>query len=215
MNGKISLTFDDGWISHYTQAFPILESFKFKGVFYIISKNDFDFETGDRMNWSMIQKIQSHGHEIGSHTQTHPNLLFSLPWKSYYEIINSKKDLESKKLNIKTFCYPYGFFAPWMFPWIKKAGYRAAVSVVTGLNTLDTQPFLLRREWIVWDTDIETVKQKIKKAFDKNKWIILMFHQIDFHYNKYGTTPEKLIEICTYIKNLNIEVVTIESQFTS
>lgn len=35
--GLVSLTFDDGWQSHYDSAFPILQSAQMKGTYYIIS----------------------------------------------------------------------------------------------------------------------------------------------------------------------------------
>jgi peptidoglycan/xylan/chitin deacetylase (PgdA/CDA1 family) len=37
--GMVSLTFDDGWKSHYTNAKPILDSKNIKGTFYIVSQN--------------------------------------------------------------------------------------------------------------------------------------------------------------------------------
>lgn len=36
--GIVSLTFDDGWLSHYASAMPILDSFNLKGTFYIVSQ---------------------------------------------------------------------------------------------------------------------------------------------------------------------------------
>jgi len=36
--GMVSLTFDDGWISHYTDALPILTAEGVKGTFYIVSE---------------------------------------------------------------------------------------------------------------------------------------------------------------------------------
>ncbi|OHA18019.1 MAG: hypothetical protein A2836_01855 [Candidatus Taylorbacteria bacterium RIFCSPHIGHO2_01_FULL_45_63] len=36
-SGFVSLTFDDGWISHFTNAKPILDAANIKGTFYIIS----------------------------------------------------------------------------------------------------------------------------------------------------------------------------------
>ncbi|TSC69106.1 MAG: hypothetical protein G01um101456_351, partial [Parcubacteria group bacterium Gr01-1014_56] len=64
--GMISLTFDDGWYSHYTQAFPILNAANKKGVFYIVSSETLQADpqeqimnpsletvgtTGDPENW--------------------------------------------------------------------------------------------------------------------------------------------------------------------
>jgi peptidoglycan/xylan/chitin deacetylase (PgdA/CDA1 family)/PKD repeat protein len=36
--GMVSFTFDDGWLSHYTQALPILDAANIDGTFYIVSQ---------------------------------------------------------------------------------------------------------------------------------------------------------------------------------
>src|SRR5262249_34043027 len=66
--GKVALTFDDGPSAEWTPK--ILDILKQKGVkatFFIVGSNG---ET----NPSLVQRILAEGHEIGSHTFTHPNL---------------------------------------------------------------------------------------------------------------------------------------------
>lgn len=45
--GMVSLTFDDGWISHYTAALPILRSSGLRGVFAIISQETIQALSGN------------------------------------------------------------------------------------------------------------------------------------------------------------------------
>ncbi len=45
--GMVSLTFDDGWISHYTDALPILNTASLKGVFAIISQETIQALSGN------------------------------------------------------------------------------------------------------------------------------------------------------------------------
>lgn len=65
---KIALTFDDGPDPVYTpQILKIFDQYKVKGTFFIIGVNA-------TQNQKIIKQIVSAGHEIGSHTFTHPNI---------------------------------------------------------------------------------------------------------------------------------------------
>ena len=65
------ITFDDGMVSQFTYAKPILDKYNFKATFYIIC-NSADKE--NRMNWNNIQTLEKEGHEIGSHSMNHKRL---------------------------------------------------------------------------------------------------------------------------------------------
>ena len=65
------LTFDDGMLSQYTFAKPILDRYNFKATFYIIC-NSVDKE--NKMDWNNIQTLEEKGHEIGSNYINHKKL---------------------------------------------------------------------------------------------------------------------------------------------
>jgi len=66
--GKVALTFDDGPSAVWTpKVLDILKQRGVKATFFIVGTNG---ET----NPSLVQRILAEGHEIGSHTFTHPNL---------------------------------------------------------------------------------------------------------------------------------------------
>jgi peptidoglycan/xylan/chitin deacetylase (PgdA/CDA1 family) len=114
-----SFTFDDGNISQYTYAVPVLDSFGFKGTFCVISGSNFltDSLPGDLRygTWEQFRSISLEGHEIGSHTVTHPALDtlpigdISTPGTLLYELYQSKNTIEQKIPNQKciTIAYPY------------------------------------------------------------------------------------------------------------
>lgn len=106
-NNAVILTFDDGYIDHYQNAYSLLKKYNMKGVFYIITdKPDKD---SNYMDWNQIKEMSENGQEIGSHTISHPNL-FTLTKDQIEEQLKiSKKTIEEKiGKSIISLCYPSG-----------------------------------------------------------------------------------------------------------
>jgi peptidoglycan/xylan/chitin deacetylase (PgdA/CDA1 family) len=84
----ISYTFDDNLRDQYTIAVPMLDEVGFKGTFFVIAGKTADTpqegeqkkEDGNVRNlwggisWPELKKMSEEGHEIASHTWTHPSL---------------------------------------------------------------------------------------------------------------------------------------------
>ncbi len=79
-NKHISITFDDGYESVYTNAFPIMEENGLKGIVFPISgyigkTNDWDVTFGVNktmhLTKSQLITLSEHGWEIGSHSHSH------------------------------------------------------------------------------------------------------------------------------------------------
>ena len=98
------ITFDDGMVSQYTYAKPILDKYTFKATFYIIC-NSVDKE--NRMNWNNIQTFEEEGHEIGCHSMNHKRLSKLSEEEIKYEIIESKRCLQENGFNVTSFSFPY------------------------------------------------------------------------------------------------------------
>lgn len=61
------------------------------------------------MNWAQIQDLTKQGHRIASHTMTHRVLKFLSEDEKRFELVESKKRLESQlQLPIDMLVYPYG-----------------------------------------------------------------------------------------------------------
>lgn len=92
LKGKnVEFSFDDGGVSFYTKAAPILERYGFKGVFFISTSY---IGTPGFLSEEQIKDLAKRGHIIGSHTHTHPIDLSKLSseeiiaeWKKSYSII--------------------------------------------------------------------------------------------------------------------------------
>jgi peptidoglycan/xylan/chitin deacetylase (PgdA/CDA1 family) len=98
------ITFDDGMLSQFTYAKPILDNYNFKATFYIIC-NSVDKE--NRMNWNNIQILEEEGHEIGSHSMNHKRLSELSEENMKYEIVESKRCLQENGFNVTSFSFPY------------------------------------------------------------------------------------------------------------
>jgi peptidoglycan/xylan/chitin deacetylase (PgdA/CDA1 family) len=103
MNIFVSITFDDGNESQFTEYYPILERYGFRATFYVITSL-----IGKRgmLTYDQLKELYNHGNEIGSHTHTHPYLT-KIPVASLiFELKKSKDILENFKCS--TLAYPYG-----------------------------------------------------------------------------------------------------------
>ncbi len=102
----IVITFDDGNIGVYENAFPIMQSYNFPGVFYIVASRIRDVE--GFVNVEQINEMADAGWEIGSHSFTHQDITQNHDIADY-EIRQSKITLEAALgVDINTFAYPFG-----------------------------------------------------------------------------------------------------------
>jgi peptidoglycan/xylan/chitin deacetylase (PgdA/CDA1 family) len=120
------ITFDDGYVSFYTRAWPILKEHDFPATVYVITSFS---ERQDYLNWDQVKLLNSAGIEIGSHSQTHPELGKMTPGNATREIKESKKVLEDNLgVGVNSFCYPCGSFNEFTPTAVKDAGYKSAVT---------------------------------------------------------------------------------------
>ncbi len=148
----IILTFDDGYLNFYQNAYPELKKRNLKAASYIITNS---IGGGAYMNSNQIKEISNNGIEIGSHTISHPDLSKLSNEKAEREIFESKKILEvllNKK--IVSFCYPSGKYDETTKELVKDAGYSYAVTTNGGIAKLGSGDYELNRYRVNKGTDI-------------------------------------------------------------
>jgi len=168
-SNSVMITIDDGYRSIYDIAFPLLKKYGFPATVYIYSVF---FGGRNNLNEGIIKEMSKHNIDFGCHSYTHPILTKrKSSWSdSDYlsflekEIIKSKIFFESKlKMPFETFAYPYGLYSKEVIYMIKKAGYRAAFSVVPGANTSETPRYALHRTLVFNSTGVESLKKILWK----------------------------------------------------
>lgn len=69
----VILTFDDGYLDNYENAFPILQEFDFIGTFFIITDLA-DQGAEGYATWEQLEEMAAAGMRLESHTKSHPDL---------------------------------------------------------------------------------------------------------------------------------------------
>jgi glycosyltransferase involved in cell wall biosynthesis/peptidoglycan/xylan/chitin deacetylase (PgdA/CDA1 family) len=153
--GSVVITFDDGYVDNYTDAYPVLQQQNIPATIFLVSgyigldnKWDEQKPLADRrlMSWSQIQELMERGVQFGAHTCTHPSLTAISSNRAEDEITHSRQQLESRLSEpVDFFAYPYGEHDPCVQAMVRQAGFAAGCTVDAGLNTLITPVFSLRR----------------------------------------------------------------------
>lgn len=141
---QIIITFDDGHYSNYFLAFPVLQKYGFRATFFIIA----DRVDHDEYHMTSVQlkKMAEQGMEIGSHGLTHKYLPLMKPGEIEHELWESRKILEAIiQQSVKYFAFPGGHYNQNILKLLTSVGYKGACSCLQGLNSLNTNSYLLKR----------------------------------------------------------------------
>ncbi len=139
----IILTFDDGYADNYDEMLPILEAHGMKAVVFVIT-NDIG-KSGYLSMWQ-LKDMQKRGVEIGSHTADHLPLVTLSDEFLINQICLSKIFLEWSGIEpVASLSYPNGVYNSQIIEMLAQENYLAAVTGEAGLNTLETDPFKLKR----------------------------------------------------------------------
>lgn len=168
----IIITFDDGHLNNYTNAFPIMQKYGFTGVLYIVA----NYIGADQyMNADQIKEMASAGWEVGSHTMNHLDLTALDPERQRYEIVESRKILETTLgVPVLTFSYPFGLSNDSVFDYVHFAGYKAAMSLGFTHDQGSSNLFSLQR-------------RDIKGSYDLNQFAAFLPWQSDSIFVSTGT----------------------------
>jgi peptidoglycan/xylan/chitin deacetylase (PgdA/CDA1 family) len=137
----IVVSFDDGYLSHYTHARAVLKAVAWPGVLNLEVNN---VRPGD-LTARQVRALIADGWEVDSHTITHPDLTTLTDSELKRELVGSRAYLR-RRFGVRAdyFCYPAGQFDARVVAAVKAAGYRAATTTQPGLATPDSR-FTLNR----------------------------------------------------------------------
>ena len=149
----IIITFDDGDISVYERAFPIMQKYGLTGVVYIVGNY---MGTEGYMTADQIKELMAAGWEVGSHGRSHRDLRKLEPVIQQVEIVEARKKLqEATGASVDTFAYPFGFMTDTAGSFVHAAGYIAAVGLGFTSDQGKSNLFWLQRRDIKGEYDIK------------------------------------------------------------
>lgn len=143
---RVAVTFDDGFHSVLTDAFPVLARFGWPGTIYVVA----DYVGGERpiawptldewlgtphepqlrtVNWDQLRRLRDSGWEVGSHTCTHPHLTKVPAWQLRHELERSREVVTARLGDCPSIAYPYGDVDASVTEAARSAGYRAGTGL--------------------------------------------------------------------------------------
>lgn len=151
----IVLTFDDGFSNVLRHGAPLLATNKFRAIEFLVADligktNEWEQREGETaeplMDATQVREWLAAGHEIGSHTLTHPHLPQLSAAAAREEISASKKKLEDIfGRPVHHFCYPFGDWNESVRDLVMEAGYRTACTTMAGVNAPGAPLYTLKR----------------------------------------------------------------------
>lgn len=157
---SIIFTFDDGHISNYTLAFPMLQDFGFTATFFVTVKN---ISSPHGMTWQQLREMAESGMSIQSHTMTHPFLPDLPPERIKWELETSKSVLEDKLgESVDFLALPGGRYSSTVRRIAEEVGYQGICTSKAGYNTLKTDLYSLRRWTIKGNMDISAFRSIVE-----------------------------------------------------
>jgi len=152
---SVSITFDDGLESVYTQAWPVLARYGFPAtVFLVAGRCGLDnawpgqpagIHRESLLSWEQVQELHRHGIQIGAHTLDHPRLDLLPQEEAKRQIVDSKAIIEEQLGHpVRLFAYPYGRHTPTARQ-IVSSLYSGACTARPGLVSMSSKAWTLGR----------------------------------------------------------------------
>jgi peptidoglycan/xylan/chitin deacetylase (PgdA/CDA1 family) len=175
--GLVSVTLDDGWTNQYTNGLPVLTRYGVPATFYIISGTL--TEQPAYMTGAQVQALAAAGHEIGSHTISHPDLTKASTAALTDELSSSRATLQGLiGAPVTDFAYPYGAYNATTIN-AAKPYYASQRTVDTGYNTKDLfDPTRLKVQNVFDSTTPAQVQAWVHQAEVDRSWLILVYHEV-------------------------------------
>lgn len=217
---KLIFTFDDGWLSQYTQAFPIMHSRGLVGNIGVVPewvgrKVEANYE--EIMSLGQLYEMHSYGWNLFNHTYSHPNLNNISTEEAIGQIVDCKNWLNDRGFTEASdmLAYPYGGHANIAGSQEFSAELTYARTLVEGLdNNLPNNPMRGKTRNMIKGVSPDVFKGYIDEAIRTGSVLVFCNHVIDnLEDDEYDMAYpiEHFTEIVDYVaeKKAEIDVITL------
>lgn len=183
-HGRISITFDDGYASVYTTAFPLLKRLSIPATVYIVSswlENRGKYAGHSLLTIDQCKELEHNGWEIGAHSYKHNNLIYLSASQCKQKLIRCYRELSDYFYSPKSLAYPGGSFteetykiAREIYPYLRVVNHTANWRISTNAHGIIgnylTDSIFHEGKW----------KQFIDmQLVNKDNWCVLALHHVD------------------------------------
>ncbi|MGG7178858.1 polysaccharide deacetylase family protein [Clostridium paraputrificum] len=156
---SIVVTFDDGYMDNYTNAFPILKELDMKATVFVITNG---IDDGYYMSSAQLKEMSDYGLDIESHTYNHLHLNQLTYEKQLEELKTSKEKLEAiTGKTVISVAYPFGDLNEDSKKAVKEAGYSLAFTTDLGYADKDDDPITLDRIYVSSTYTMDQFKNRL------------------------------------------------------
>ncbi|WP_257162440.1 polysaccharide deacetylase family protein [Corynebacterium cystitidis] len=175
--GVATVAFDDGWLSDYTVALPLMQNHGIRtGVSYVIPER---VGEANRMSITQLQELQNvHGWDIGSHGSV-PLTNFSLGQLAT-ELANTKKYMVDNGISrgMNHFSYPLGRYNREVLE-VVRTYFDTARTIEHDNETVQPgDPYRLRVFYVISSTTVQQVQNALARAVANKTWLIMVYHNL-------------------------------------
>jgi peptidoglycan/xylan/chitin deacetylase (PgdA/CDA1 family) len=140
----IVLTFDDGYVDNYTNAFPLLQKYGMIGTFFVLTGPADDGEP-TYLTWDMIQEMSNAGMDIQLHSREHLDMRNRPHDWLVFQIIGGRQSIEGHTGKPVIFmAYPSGKYDANVQRFLRDTNFWAAVTTASGSRHL-------LQDALIWD----------------------------------------------------------------
>lgn len=209
----VTITFDDGFASEYTNGAALLSQYNFKGTFYVTT--GFLNSNSYYMTNAMVSDLIAQGNQISDHTVTHPHLTTLSSAELDNELKNSQIYLQNNfGILANDFASPFGEVNTQVLS-TAKTYFRSHRGVMDGFNSKDNfDIYNLKVQNVLQTTTPAQILAWIGEAAQTKTWLILVYHQIEVNTDLYAVSPSAFANHLGQISLSNIPVVTIDQALT-
>lgn len=159
---SIIITFDDGYMNNYTEAFPMLKELNMTATIFCVGNS---LDGSYYLSEEAIKEMSDYGIDIESHTVNHVHLDTMSYDEQLLELKNSKNILEKiTGKEVLSLAYPFGDYNDNTIKAAKDAGYKMGFTTKLGLSDRTDDIYKLDRIYISSSYDMNTFKNLLKNT---------------------------------------------------
>ncbi len=174
----VVISIDDGWLSAYEIAYPILKEYGFQAVLFLYT----DFVDGPKaLSWDQVEEMSRNGFDIQNHTRTHRDLTRIKKGESFEQYLREiERELDDAKKAIEEhtgakcnyLAYPFGRTDSLVNSLVRKKGYRAAFTMERGSAPFFSKRYDIGRSVVYGEFDLDEFVENLTvwEAFAANAY---------------------------------------------